>query len=289
MFSKFLLNKYSQRIFGSVRGRNFRNVNLSKFYLSVPVLCSAGWFSKTSPDSNTNKSKSGNKTGDGAYDYASKFSQDYASWKPIYADKCDIERIIPLSEVKQHCSPSERCWYTYKGEVFDMTPFIEGHPGLKSRLLMAAGNDLEPYWEIYQDHLRGHVLPFVKKFKIGNLSAEDAKKAKNFRFFNAYDNDPVRHPDLLVNTYHPFNGEAVLERLTEKYYTPNELHYVRAHLPIPDIDADDYELEVHAGNGIKVSKTYTLKELKSKFKWYDVVSTLQCPNHSWTSVHLSLM
>ena len=30
------------------------------------------------------------------------------------------------------------------------------------RLLMAAGQDLEPYWEVYRQHFRGHVVAWME-------------------------------------------------------------------------------------------------------------------------------
>ena len=33
--------------------------------------------------------------------------------------------------------------------------------------------------------------------------------------------------------------------LADEFYTPNELFYVRSHLPTPDIDPAAYELEVN--------------------------------------------
>jgi len=77
-------------------------------------------------------------------------------------------------------------WVTYKGDVYDMTSFINGHPGGKSRLLMAGGNDLQPFWDIYPDHLRGHVVPWLKQFKIGELTPEDATEIKNWTFYDSY-------------------------------------------------------------------------------------------------------
>eukprot|EP01084_Bolivina_argentea_P301132 519427_1 len=198
----------------------------------------------------------------------------------------NTNKVYPLSEVREHCT-ADSLWVTLRGDVYDVTPFITGHPGLKSRLLMAGGQDLAPFWTVYQDHYRGHVIPFMQRLKIGKLSASDRKIAENpeWPFINAYDDDPKRHPDLLANTYHPFNGEAVLERLTEKYYTPNHLHYVRNHLPVPRIEEEDYEFEVTAGNGIKESKIYTLSDLKRKFKKYEVVSTLQCAGNRREDFH----
>ena len=36
----------------------------------------------------------------------------------------------------------------------------------------------------------------------------------------------------------------LLSLLADEFYTPNELFYVRSHLPTPDIDPTAYELEV---------------------------------------------
>ena len=93
-----------------------------------------------------------------------------------------------------------------------MTPFAQGHPGgypvsfismssqynfdanetssyelldlylCTQRLLMAAGQDLEPYWDVYRQHLRGHVVEWIEKYRIGNLSAEEAEANKKIPF-----------------------------------------------------------------------------------------------------------
>jgi hypothetical protein len=47
---------------------------------------------------------------------------------------------------------------------------------------MAAGQDLEPYWEVYRQHFRGHVITWMEKHRIGNLSPEDAAESSNFEF-----------------------------------------------------------------------------------------------------------
>ena len=56
--------------------------------------------------------------------------------------------------------------------------------------------------------------------------------------------------------------------------TPNELHYVRNHLPVPDISGSEYELqvEVQGGTSLKLS----LSDLKTKFKHHSVLATVQC-------------
>lgn len=53
---------------------------------------------------------------------------------------------------------------------------------ITKRLLMAGGQDLEPYWEVYRQHLRGHVVSWMERHRIGNLSPEDAKEAASQTF-----------------------------------------------------------------------------------------------------------
>ena len=57
----------------------------------------------------------------------------------------------------------------------------------------------------------------------------------------------------------------------------NDLFFIRNHNPVPDIDGDEWELEID-GNpaaGIK-GRTFTLKQLKEEFPKHEVVSSLQC-------------
>jgi hypothetical protein len=43
---------------------------------------------------------------------------------------------IPLEEVAEHCE-EDSLWYTFRGGIYDLTFFINGHPGGTPRLLMA--------------------------------------------------------------------------------------------------------------------------------------------------------
>jgi Cytochrome b5-like Heme/Steroid binding domain len=61
---------------------------------------------------------------------------------------------ISLEQVAEHSEEGDM-WYTFRGAVYDMSFFLDGHPGGAPRLLMAAGQDLEPYWDIYRQHFRG--------------------------------------------------------------------------------------------------------------------------------------
>jgi len=127
------------------------------------------------------------------------------------------------------------------------------------------------------------VLEWIETHRIGNLTPEDAVKARSFEVGDMFESDPKRHPDLLPATSKPFNGEPKIERLTEDYYTPNELFYTRCHLAVPDIDPKEYRLIV-SGKGVKKRK-FTLEELKTQFPKHEVVTTLQCAGNRREDLH----
>lgn len=201
---------------------------------------------------------------------------------------------IALSEVQEHCD-EDSLWYTFRGGVYDLTSFQQGHPGGLPRLLMAAGQDLEPYWDIYRQHFRGHVLEWIETHRIGNLSPEDAinSRKQTGTIGDMFESDPVRSKDLLPATSKPFNGEPRIEKLTEDYITPNHLFYARCHLAVPDIDPEEYRLII-SGAGIKSKgkgkkkkgkRKFTLHDLKTKFKKHEVVTTLQCAGNRREDLH----
>ena len=58
--------------------------------------------------------------------------------------------IISKAEVAKHKSKEAGgVWVTYAGGVYDITEFIDSHPGGSSRISMAAGGALEPFWKLY--------------------------------------------------------------------------------------------------------------------------------------------
>ena len=68
----------------------------------------------------------------------------------------------------------DRIVVSFMGNVFDVTDFT-GHPGGYGRLEMVAGCDLEPFWKVYTQHNRGHILQYLERYKIGHLSDEEAE------------------------------------------------------------------------------------------------------------------
>ena len=89
--------------------------------------------------------------------------------------------------------------------------------------------------------MRGHVVDWMEEYRVGNLSPEEAELAsKSIAFGDMFENDPIRHPDVLHCTEKPFNGEPRIELLVKDFITPNEIFYVRNHLAVPDLDPKEY-------------------------------------------------
>lgn len=176
----------------------------------------------------------------------------------------------------------ERVWVAMDGGVYDVTPFLDAHPGGAHRIMMVHGQDLSKFWGIYQLHDRPHIRALLEEYRIGNLTSDDYLTIKKeTTFSSAYANDPVRpkaeEGKLRIPSQHPWNSEpSDLSDLVETFYTPNDLFFVRNHNAVPVIPEEEYELEVEANEkaGIKARK-FTLKELKALPR-HEVVSALQC-------------
>uniref|UniRef100_A0A8C9L2S2 sulfite oxidase n=1 Tax=Serinus canaria TaxID=9135 RepID=A0A8C9L2S2_SERCA len=177
------------------------------------------------------------------------------------------------AEVAQHRTPKERVWVTYGTEVFDVTDFVELHPGGPDKILLAAGGALEPFWALYAVHGQPHVLELLRDYKVGELSPEDAAPPPGDTE-DPFAGDPPRHPALRVNSLKPFNAEPPPELLTQSFLTPNELFFTRNHLPVPAVEPGSYRLRVEGPGGRALS--LSLSELRQRFPKHEVTATLQC-------------
>ena len=57
-------------------------------------------------------------------------------------------------------------------------------------------------------------------------------------------------PALVVRQESPFNAETPREALAADLHTPNDLFYVRSHLPAPRIAEKEYRLTVEGAWGV---------------------------------------
>lgn len=180
--------------------------------------------------------------------------------------------VFTLDEVMQHTSSETRIWVTYGQGVYDITEFVSQHPGGPEKISMAAGTSVEPFWMLYGVHKNPNVLAILEKYRIGNLSAEEAAEA-SANLEDPYAKDPRRHPALKPSSKKPFNAEPPPSILADSLITPVDLFYVRNHLPVPDIKEKDYNLEINfKGKDYSLS----LNDLKKKFEKVTITATVMC-------------
>ncbi|GLV31930.1 shopper [Carabus blaptoides fortunei] len=177
-----------------------------------------------------------------------------------------------LDQVSAHDSKENGVWIVYKQGVYDITNFITKHPG-GDKILLAAGSSVEPFWMIYGIHQDEKILQMMEQMRIGNISQEESTIAVS-NMSDPYSSDPRRHPVLKPASMKPFNAEPVPSLLVDCYLTPNDVFYVRNHLPVPVVDPASYELDIEIEGKQKVV-TLTLEQLK-KFPKHTVTATIMC-------------
>jgi sulfite oxidase len=83
-----------------------------------------------------------------------------------------------------------------------------------------------------------------------------------------------KHNALIVRQAEPFNAGPPLALLIANSVTPTDLFFVRNHAPVPEIDVNQYHLQVD-GN-VRKPLSLTLADLHFKFQPVTVAATLQC-------------
>ena len=115
----------------------------------------------------------------------------------------------------------------------------------------------------------------LEELRIGNIHPDDMQDIPVPDTNDPYARDPQRHPALRINSSKPFNAETPQLLLTDNFHTPNELFFVRNHLPVPHIDTKDFRLEVNVPGRWKSIKL-SVDDLKDKFKVHTISAAVQC-------------
>ena len=193
------------------------------------------------------------------------------------------EQFFSRADVAKHKTPEEGIWVTYKDGVYDITDFVQSHPGGSKRIMMAAGGRIDPFWQLYQQHLDTKVIDDVlMPLRIGTLNPDEPKIKDDD---DPYANEPERHPALVVRKIKPFNAESPIELLTESYLTPNALWYTRHHHPVPVVDPKEFRLgaKTHTSGTFKTNDmsfddvaSLTLEDIQQQFTKHEVTATMQC-------------
>lgn len=174
-------------------------------------------------------------------------------------------------EIEKYNNSKDGYRVTYKDKVYDITDFIDSHPGGKDKILLAAGKSLEPYWNIYRQHLNQEYIikDILSPRQVGILSDYDPNETNHD--IDPYINDPIRDNDLIFHQVKPCNAETPIDQVFDYWITPNELWYVRNHHPVPCFNHMNIALyKLYLGN-----KELSLEDIK-KYKSVVITSTIQC-------------
>ncbi len=89
-----------------------------------------------------------------------------------------VQRMYTYSEIHKH-NKGEDCWVIYKDMVFDVTKFLDEHPGGAATILEYGGADLtEPYIDHNHSH---HATKLLMEYQVGVVdlnSKEEFLKAQ---------------------------------------------------------------------------------------------------------------
>lgn len=183
------------------------------------------------------------------------------------------------ADVAKHKTAETGIWVTFKDGVYDVTEFVDKHPG-GNKILLAAGGAVDSFWVVYQQHAHSHVHEILAKYRIGSLDAKEAAAAQSAAAAvgDPYARDPPRSPFMHAHSAKPYNGEPPGQLLVDHYITPVDLLFVRNHLPVPHIDPATHRLAVEVRRpGCEVeTMSYSLADLQTRFPQGKVVSVITC-------------
>ncbi|KAJ2904367.1 hypothetical protein MKZ38_008152 [Zalerion maritima] len=91
--------------------------------------------------------------------------------KEICMTKADVTRLVTIDELRKHDGKDEP-WFVVNSQVYDGTPFLEGHPGGAASIFGAAGQDAtEEFMTIHSENAK----KMMPEYHIGSLD-EAAQK-----------------------------------------------------------------------------------------------------------------
>ena len=194
----------------------------------------------------------------------------------IYKPKnLDEDLLLTTNQLKEFNDPNKKVLVSYKENIYNITDFINQHPGGSEKIMLSAGKSIDEYWKIYPQHYK-NALHLLEPMKVGKLTDYKPKLENNKLFTNEPNRDNY---NLKYHTIEPCNAENVLKK-NLNFITPINEWYIRNHHPVPDLDIKNYQFNlINNLHPNSYSKNFKLNNLNSIFKSYktnEIVSTIQC-------------
>jgi len=174
-------------------------------------------------------------------------------------------------------------WMTYRDGVYDVTEYLQEHPG-GSFLLQGAGGPVEGFWARWaQHHLSWKVEEALERLRIGRLSDYQQEQDEAQRGGGVWEDeqmDECREENRRKAGRYcemPYVSETKRRELDKTYLTPAEALYVRNHAPVPNVPpADAHEHMISVCHGESEVANMSLADLHSRFPVVSAVAILQC-------------
>ena len=152
------------------------------------------------------------------------------------------------AEIAKHTSAETGVWVIFRGGVYDITEFVQNHPGGVEKILTAAGQSVEPFWSFtgstYSLRHRGaapavpkdHVAEILGPLQIGWLDPAGAPGCGAAA--QAASDDPYKDEPASPGTEMLWNAMLGGTQHAFGRFLPHAsaLFYVRNHHPVPKLD-----------------------------------------------------
>ena len=187
------------------------------------------------------------------------------------------EAIYTLQDVSNHNSDETGYWVSFGDGVYDVTNFINIHQAGKYYIKMASGGRLEPFWNIFRNHLTEIRVPSaMQPLRIGTLAPKDQIIMPDINQLGEDEqliNEPIREDQHNLHIFGemPYYCEPKAPLFGESFLTPNQLFFVRNHFPVPTDTAMEHELHIHL-SGFVFSLSFSF------FVIHDIMFIL-CPSY----------
>ncbi|KAK3398690.1 nitrate reductase [Sordaria brevicollis] len=132
-----------------------------------------------------------------------------------------VTRLITLDELREH-EGEEEPWFVVNGQVYDGTPFLEGHPGGAASITGAAVQDVsEEFLAIHSENAKG----MMPTYHIGTLTPSALAALKSSSVSDPSLNDPNRPIFLHPKTW----NSAILSRKETVSPDTKIFHFTLSH------------------------------------------------------------
>lgn len=179
------------------------------------------------------------------------------------------KKYYTIEELEEHNKEGD-IWVEHKRKIYNVSDFVNNHPGGKDKILLAGGSSITPYWNLYKQHNTPEIDKILNQYFIGYLDPEETIDEDNY---NHYIEDPIRHTNNFIHKKEPYNCEPFPQDLINDYLTPKNIWFIRNHHPVPKLDKD-YSVKI-SGNGL-TTINLSLEDIKNKYHKKDIISTIQC-------------